>query len=208
MRSRAQTKVVAKANAMTAKQIEAAAIKLPKRDRERIVGLLIDSLRSKRELEILKLWEVEIERRTRDFEAGIHKELPLERESRAIKLERRMQDALSGEINGISAEDSVQEASRVASPLSVLLFCHPERGCRVGGPPRSDLPARASLMVGNAKPVSIKRSDRSAIPGGSHCRREPAENPREAEPAEAPAAIIESASLELSRSISQPESIG
>lgn len=96
---------------MTAKQIEEAAMKLPKRDRERIVCLLIDSLRSKREREILKLWEAEIERRMRDFDTGLHEELALERESRAIKLERRMQDALSGEINGIPAEEVFKKLS-------------------------------------------------------------------------------------------------
>ena len=55
--------------------------------------------------------------------------------------------------------------------------------------------------------AAIKRSARSAIPGGSHRRAAPEEGPVEAAPAEGPAAAAEPVNRELSYSASHPESI-
>jgi putative addiction module component (TIGR02574 family) len=58
---------------MTAKQIEDAAVKLPKRDRERLARKLLDTLPVKPEdedPEILAAWIEEVERRIDDFETG------------------------------------------------------------------------------------------------------------------------------------------
>jgi putative addiction module component (TIGR02574 family) len=56
--------------AMTAKQIEAAAVKLPLRDRERIANRLLESLGPELEKQILDAWVAEAERRIDDFENG------------------------------------------------------------------------------------------------------------------------------------------
>jgi hypothetical protein len=89
---------------MTAKQIEAAALKLSRRTRARLVYRLIESLRTKREREILDLWIAEVERRSRDFEKGVEEESFLGSETYALKSERRMQDVQSGCIEGIPAQ--------------------------------------------------------------------------------------------------------
>jgi putative addiction module component (TIGR02574 family) len=63
---------------MTAKQIEAAAAKLPRRDRERIANRLLDSLGPEREKQILDAWTVEAERRNRELDEGKEVALPYE----------------------------------------------------------------------------------------------------------------------------------
>jgi len=63
---------------MTAKQIEAAAVKLPRRDRERIAQRLIETLRTKREKEVLDAWVAEAERRDRELDEGKEVALPYE----------------------------------------------------------------------------------------------------------------------------------
>jgi putative addiction module component (TIGR02574 family) len=63
---------------MTVKQIEAAAIKLPKRDRERIVNRLRETLRSKRDQQVLDAWVAEAERRDRELDEGKEVALPYE----------------------------------------------------------------------------------------------------------------------------------
>jgi hypothetical protein len=55
---------------MTARQIEQAVIKLPKRDRERIANRLRETLRSKREQQVLDAWVAEAERRDRELDEG------------------------------------------------------------------------------------------------------------------------------------------
>jgi hypothetical protein len=63
---------------MTAKQVEAAAIKLPKRDRARLVERLRETLQTKHEREIIDAWVVEAERRDRELDEGIEVALPYE----------------------------------------------------------------------------------------------------------------------------------
>ena len=63
---------------MTAKQVEAAAIKLPKRDRARLVERLRETLQTKHERDILDAWVVEAERRDRELDEGIEVALPYE----------------------------------------------------------------------------------------------------------------------------------
>ena len=63
---------------MTAKQVEAAAVKLPRRDRERIANRLIESLGPEREKQILDAWAAEAERRDRELDEGKEVALPYE----------------------------------------------------------------------------------------------------------------------------------
>ncbi len=63
---------------MTTKQIEAAAIKLPKRDRARLANKLLVSLHSKREQRLLDEWLEEVQRREKDLDEGREVELPFE----------------------------------------------------------------------------------------------------------------------------------
>jgi putative addiction module component (TIGR02574 family) len=64
---------------MTAKQIEAAAVKLPRRDRTRITNKLIKSLHTERDREILELWAVEAERRNKEMDEGKEIGIPMEK---------------------------------------------------------------------------------------------------------------------------------
>ena len=66
---------------MTAKQIETAAIKLPRRDRERLVRKLLETIPSKPGQEdpvILAAWIAEAERRDRELDEGKKEEIPYE----------------------------------------------------------------------------------------------------------------------------------
>jgi putative addiction module component (TIGR02574 family) len=63
---------------MTAKQIEEAAIKFPRRERERLAEKLQESLQTKRDREILDAWIEEAERRIDDFESGKEPGIPAE----------------------------------------------------------------------------------------------------------------------------------
>ena len=63
---------------MTAKQIEAAAAKLPRRDRERIANRLLESLGPELEKQILDAWVAEAERRDRELDDGSEVALPYE----------------------------------------------------------------------------------------------------------------------------------
>ena len=63
---------------MTTKQIEATAIKLPKRDRARLANKLLVSLHNKREQRLLDEWLEEVERREKDLDEGREVELPFE----------------------------------------------------------------------------------------------------------------------------------
>jgi putative addiction module component (TIGR02574 family) len=58
---------------MTTKQVEAAALKLPKRDRARLARKLLDTIPLKpgdEDPDILAAWIAEAERRIDEFEAG------------------------------------------------------------------------------------------------------------------------------------------
>ena len=74
---------------MTAKQIEEAAIKLPKRDRKRIAQRLLETLESKRDREILDAWVVEAERRDRELDEGTAPELPFDKVMTKLKASLR-----------------------------------------------------------------------------------------------------------------------
>jgi putative addiction module component (TIGR02574 family) len=74
---------------MTAKQIEAAAIKLPKRDRERIANRLRESLQTDGKKEILDAWLEEVERRERDLAEGREEEIPYEQVKAKIRASLR-----------------------------------------------------------------------------------------------------------------------
>ena len=71
-------KVVAEDTAVTAKQIEAAAVKLPRRDRTRIVNKLIKTLQTERDREIVDLWAAEAERRNKEMDEGKEIGIPME----------------------------------------------------------------------------------------------------------------------------------
>jgi putative addiction module component (TIGR02574 family) len=74
-------KVAVEDRAMTAKQIEAAAIKLPKQERERLAQKLLDTLPVRPENEdpeILAAWIKEAERRGNELESGKVKGIPAE----------------------------------------------------------------------------------------------------------------------------------
>ncbi len=64
---------------MTAKQIEAAAVKLTRRDRTRIVNKLIKTLHTERDREILELWAAEAERRNKEMDEGKEIGIPMEK---------------------------------------------------------------------------------------------------------------------------------
>ena len=69
------------ADDMTPKQIEAAALKLPLRDRERLARKLLDTIPLKPEEEdpeILAAWIAEAERRADELETGKVKGIPAE----------------------------------------------------------------------------------------------------------------------------------
>jgi putative addiction module component (TIGR02574 family) len=74
---------------MTAKQIEAAAIKLPKRDRERIANRLRESLQTDGKKEILEAWLEKVERRERDLAEGLEEEIPYEQVKAKIRASLR-----------------------------------------------------------------------------------------------------------------------
>jgi putative addiction module component (TIGR02574 family) len=63
---------------MTAKQIESAAVKLPRRERERIANRLLESLGPELEKQILDAWVAEAERRDRELDDGSEVALPYE----------------------------------------------------------------------------------------------------------------------------------
>jgi putative addiction module component (TIGR02574 family) len=84
-----RAKIAVEANAMTAKQIEAAAIKLPKRDRERIANRLRESLQTDGKKEILEAWLEEVERRERDLAEGREEEIPYEQVKAKIRASLR-----------------------------------------------------------------------------------------------------------------------
>jgi putative addiction module component (TIGR02574 family) len=82
-------KVVTEANAMTAKQIEAAAIKLPRRERERLTEKLRESLETKKDREILDAWIEEAERRIDEFESGKEVAIPAEQVFKRLRASTR-----------------------------------------------------------------------------------------------------------------------
>jgi hypothetical protein len=63
---------------MTARQIEEAAVKLPKRDRERIADRPRETLHSKRDQQVLDAWVAEAERGDRELDEGKEVALPYE----------------------------------------------------------------------------------------------------------------------------------
>jgi putative addiction module component (TIGR02574 family) len=74
---------------MTTKQIEAAAIKLPKRDRARLVRKLLDTLRTEEDRETLESWLVVAERREQELAEGKEVELPIEQVMSQIRASLR-----------------------------------------------------------------------------------------------------------------------
>lgn len=87
MSSRA--KIAVEDRAMTAKQIESAAVKLPRRERERIANRLLESLGPELEQQILDAWIEEIDRRERDLAEGREKEIPYEQVKAKIRASLR-----------------------------------------------------------------------------------------------------------------------
>jgi len=74
---------------MTARQIEEAAVKLPKRDRERFANRLRESLQTDGKKEILDAWIEELEHRERDLAEGREKEIPYEQVKANIRASLR-----------------------------------------------------------------------------------------------------------------------
>ncbi len=64
---------------MTTKQIEAAAIKLPKRERLRLARTILETLKTKREREIIDAWLEEVEWREKELAEGKEEAIPFER---------------------------------------------------------------------------------------------------------------------------------
>jgi putative addiction module component (TIGR02574 family) len=92
VRSRAKIKVVAEANAMTPKQIEAAAIKLPKRDRARLAKKLLDSIPMKpdeRDRDVMAAWMAEVELRIDEFESGKVTGIPADKVFKRVRASLR-----------------------------------------------------------------------------------------------------------------------
>jgi putative addiction module component (TIGR02574 family) len=73
-----RAKIAVEDRTMTAKQIEAAAVKLPRRERERIANRLLESLGPELEKQILDAWVAEAERRDRELDDGSEVALPYE----------------------------------------------------------------------------------------------------------------------------------
>ena len=66
---------------MRAKEIEAAAIKLPRRDRARLARKLLDSIPMKpdeRDRDVLAAWIAEVDRRIDEIDSGTVKTIPAE----------------------------------------------------------------------------------------------------------------------------------
>jgi putative addiction module component (TIGR02574 family) len=77
---------------MTAKQIEAAAVKLPKRARERLVRVLLETIPPKpgeEDPEILAAWIQEAERRDRELDEGKEVALPYEEVTAELRVSLR-----------------------------------------------------------------------------------------------------------------------
>jgi Putative addiction module component len=81
--------MVHEVNRMTAKQIEAAAIKLPKRDRARLANKLLDTLHTEEDRETLESWLAVAERRERELAEGKEIELPLEQVMKELRASLR-----------------------------------------------------------------------------------------------------------------------
>ena len=63
---------------MTTKQIEAAVIKLPKRERLRLARTILETLKTKRERELIDAWLEEVEWREKELAEGREEAIPFE----------------------------------------------------------------------------------------------------------------------------------